>query len=140
MRTSIILLALIPCLVLGGCGRRNKKEETADKPQGSPKIEFEYKSVELGSFPKDSAATLELKFPFSNTGNGELLILETSTNCRCATVKYPRYGLKPGHKDTIVVILDTDKMVGGGFRKSAYIYSNCEPAMSGLYITGRIIE
>ena len=133
----IAALAFLSVLALS-CGQRAKKQ-TADPVQtGSPKIVYNTKSIQLGSFSKDTADVLTLHFPFSNEGDSPLNILQVSTNCPCINVDYPMTAVAAGDSAEFKVLLDMHKVDKGKFRKSVTVITDCEPPLSALYIYGDV--
>ena len=133
----IAALASLSALALS-CGQRDRNKTDNPAPTGSPKIVYSTKSVQLGSFPKDTADMLTLHFPFKNAGDGSLNILQVSTNCPCIRVEYPRTSVAPGDSSEFKVLFDMHKVDKGRFRKSITVITDCEPPLSALYIYGDV--
>lgn len=145
MKRLLTALALIVCLMATGCGEGRRKESAkpgdALEAERLPAIEFELKKYTLGDIRTDTIASPRLFiFPFTNTGEGELQILECHTNCKCLTVEKPKGTIKPGEKGEIRAWFDFSGQPGGGFRKSVSVITNAEPPLRALYIEGRALD
>jgi len=151
MNSNVLKLMLI--ILLYSChGQSNKKQEspykdiinfseTADKSAEdvteTPKIEFEHTSY---TFEKViSGEIVEHKYAFKNTGNKDLLILDTKSSCGCTVPEYDSEPIKPGEKSSIKVRFDTTGKKGAQDKKVT-IFTNTNPNSIFLTIKGEIIS
>jgi hypothetical protein len=75
---------------------------------------------------------------FTNTGEADLYIHQIFTSCRCTGKEYPTHAIKPGAKDSIIVVFNGEKSAPRKFRTSVTIHSNARNEMAKVYIKGEM--
>lgn len=102
----------------------------------APKITFENKTFDFGEIVAgDSVVCL---FPFTNTGDSTLKILDMRTTCLCAIADLEKKAYEPGEKGTIRAIYYSTGRKGKA-TKSVFITTNIkEDRVIRLVITGNI--
>lgn len=105
--------------------------------QSKGEISFEEKIHDFGNI-KENGGPVSVEFPFTNTGNGNLLIYEARAECGCTTPEYPQAPISPGKTGTIKV---TYNPLGrpGAFDKVITVKTNGKPAKMRLKIRGTVI-
>lgn len=76
-------------------------------------------------------------FEFTNNGNVPLLITDARSTCGCTVPSYPKAPIPPGASGVIAVAFDT-KNKKGGQQKPVIITANTYPAITTIYVTGRV--
>ena len=107
---------------------------------GDPKraeIRFEKTVIDLGKFGQETPIQ-KCAFVFTNTGEADLYIHQIFTSCRCTGKEYPTHAIKPGAKDSIIVIFNGEKSAPRKFRTSVTIHSNAKTEMTKVYIKGEM--
>ncbi len=92
-----------------GGGASASLQPKLDLDRGVPKITFEQEQKDLGTV-KQGEKKKEV-FPFTNTGDGDLLI-EMASACECTTLDWPRHAIKPGGTGEIEVEYDSTEKEG----------------------------
>jgi len=118
-----IFLCIAPFLVFG--------------QQVGPNLAFEKKVYDFGDI-KEESGVAEYDFQFTNTGNQPLIISQVTASCGCTTPSWTKAPIKPGEKGYIKVAYDP-KNRPNKFNKSITVYSNGEPKVVSLRITGNVI-
>lgn len=108
----------------------------ADDPKRAV-MEFEEKTIDLGKFGQENPVQ-KCHFVFTNTGNADLYIHQIYTGCRCTSKEYPTHAIKPGAKDSILVIFNGEKSSPRKFRTAVTIHSNAKDEMTKVYIKGEM--
>ena len=85
-----------------------------------PRIEFEKKEMMMNVVKEGSSVTAT--FPFTNTGDMNLIIDEVSPSCGCTVPEFSKV-TEPGKKGFVKMILDTSG-INGAFRKTAVVATN----------------
>lgn len=102
-----------------------------------PEMNFEKTTIDLGKFTQDTP-TKRCAFVFTNSGGSNLYIHQVRTGCRCTGAEFPKHAVKPGQKDSIVVIFNGEKTAPRKFRTSVGIHSNAKNEMTYVYIKGEM--
>lgn len=78
------------------------------------------------------------EFEFTNTGNGNLVIINATAQCGCTRPEFPKSPVAPGKKNKITV---TYNPLGrpGAFEKTVTLTTNGKPKKVRLKIRGTVI-
>ena len=109
----------------------------ADDPKRA-EIKFEKTTIDLGKFGRETPIR-KCAFVFTNTGDSDLYIHQIFTSCRCTGKEYPKYAIKPGAQDSIIVIYNGEKSAPRKFRTSITIHTNAKTEMTKVYIKGEML-
>lgn len=101
----------------------------------TPRIEFQTKTHDFGKIPAKGSVTTE--FRFKNTGDGNLVITQTYSECGCTRPKYPENPVAPGKEDVITVTYSPNGHIGY-FEKGITVRTNGEPKKIKLKIKGEV--
>ena len=101
-------------------------------------IKFEKTTIDLGKFGRETPIR-KCAFVFTNTGNADLYIHQIFTSCRCTGKEYPTHPIKPGAKDSIIVIFNGEHSAPRKFRTSITVHSNAKTEMTKVYIKGEML-
>lgn len=123
-RTAIIILALLATA-------------TFAKDPKKPEITFEKTTIDLGKFGQETPIK-KCAFVFTNTGESNLYIHQIYTSCRCTGKEYPTHPIKPGDKDSIIVIFNGERTAPRKFRTAITVHSNAKTEMTKIYIKGEM--
>lgn len=100
-----------------------------------PKIEFKLKEIDFGLI--NAGDSVNLYFPYKNTGNANLKILDMNSSCYFTVVKSKKNVTGPGLVDTLVVWFKSYKTESIGLQNSSIILkSNTTPQLTILHIKG----
>ncbi|MCH5217356.1 MAG: DUF1573 domain-containing protein [Muribaculaceae bacterium] len=126
-KTLIILAAII--LVAATATAKKKAAE------GTPSISFTESVWDFGTIKSDQPASHN--FEFTNTGTGNLVILDATAECGCTRPEWPDKPVAPGKKGKVKV---TYNPVGrpGSFEKTVTIKTNGSPKKVRLKIRGTV--
>ena len=107
----------------------------ANSASGTPSIQFKEKIWDFGTIKNDRPATHN--FEFTNTGTGNLVILEAKAECGCTKPEYPDKPIAPGKSGKIKVSFNP---IGrpGGFEKTIKVRTNGNPKTVVLKIRGTV--
>lgn len=91
---------------------------------------------DFGTIKQKSPVSHE--FTFTNTGDGNLVILDATAECGCTTPEYPKNPIAPGKSGKIKV---TYNPVGrpGSFEKTVTIKTNGSPKKVRVKIRGTVM-
>ncbi len=103
----------------------------------APRIKFLTDEFDFGQFSA-SAGTKQCSFVFVNKGTGKLVITNVHAYCECIKTSYPKDFIAPGDSGKIVVSYTSNQL--GEFMKDVQVYTNCEPSLYRLKLTGEIVE
>ena len=126
-KLSILLLGLV---IIAGFTFAKKNDN------GKPSIQFSEVVWDFGTIKNDRPAVHN--FEFTNTGTGNLVILDATAQCGCTRPEFPDKPIAPGKKGKVKV---TYNPVGrpGGFEKTVTVKSNGSPKTTRLKIRGTVI-
>lgn len=111
---------------------------TAQQINTKTKIEFETTTIDMGTFPADSAV-VECAFIYKNTGDAPLYIHRVIISCGCTEKRFPTTPLEPGKSDTIFITYNGTNKSPGYVRKSATVHCNTAEEMIKLRIKGKML-
>lgn len=126
-KLSILLLGLV---IIAGFTFAKKNDN------GKPSIQFSEVVWDFGTIKNDRPAVHN--FEFTNTGTGNLVILDATAQCGCTRPEFPDKPIAPGKKGKVKV---TYNPVGrpGGFEKTVTVKTNGSPKTTRLKIRGTVI-
>ena len=101
---SIIILAF-----LVACTSKNPKQQE-EKPARITTVSFEEEMHNFGQL--QAGEIVVYTFVFINTGETNLTINNTETDCGCVQVNVPEHTIKPGDKGRIEVEFDSSGLIG----------------------------
>lgn len=134
MKRIAILLSVALMVIFCTIGAQAKKPSGPES--GDAKIEFAEKTFDFGVI-KEKKGPVTHEFEFTNTGDGNLLILKASAECGCTRPEYSDKPIAPGKSGKIKV---TYNPVGrpGGFDKVVTVTCNGQPRKVRLKIRGTV--
>ena len=100
-------------------------------------IAFEDKAHDFGNI-KEQAGLASYEFKFKNTGNQPLIINKVTASCGCTTPKWTKEPISPGG-DGYIQVAYNPKNRPNKFNKSVTVYSNANPKVVSLRISGNVI-
>ncbi len=100
------------------------------------KIEFKTTEFNFGSIKEDGGVA-NSSFTYTNIGDAPLIINNVTASCGCTTPSWPKEPIAPGKTGEIKIGYNP-KNRPGPFRKSVSVYSNTQPAISVLVISGDV--
>lgn len=123
---AVIMAILISSYAFGSYAATKSKGE----------IHFPETVHDFGSI-KENGGPVTVEFPFTNAGDGNLLIYEAKAECGCTTPEYPKAPIAPGKSGKIKV---TYNPLGrpGGFDKVVTVKTNGKPGKVSLKIRGTV--
>lgn len=133
MKKTILLLALF--VGLGSAASAQNKVNLSN--DANPKIQFETKSHDFGTFEEGVQATYTFKF--KNTGNAPLILNGVKPSCGCTTPKWTKEPIAPGEEGTIVVTYNSKGRIGN-FSKTITVTHNGEGGTVYLTIRGVVTK
>lgn len=87
---------------------------------------------------KEADGPVTYQFEFTNTGGEPLIISNVASSCGCTTPNYPKDPVLPGTKRSITVSYNPAGRPGR-FEKPVTVYTNGDPAVYTLKVTGEVI-
>lgn len=151
---KLVLLALVSAFVVS-C---NKKEDAASRvgngevvvtensetivttPAADQKatavISFDKTTHEFGDLKKGESATYE--FTITNTGEGDLIIMEAKASCGCTVPEKPEAPIKPGESAKMKVAFSGSTL--GPQSKTVTVVSNSVSGTDLLTIKANVVE
>lgn len=139
--SCVALLAMTACKKNDASSRINDEnvanvEQTATNAaaNGIPVIEFAELSHDFGTIENNQA--VETEFEFTNTGDGELVIIDAKATCGCTVPEYQKTPIKPGEKSTLKVRFQTSAV--GQQQKTVTLTTNTEKGEEHLTIKANV--
>ena len=78
--------------------------------QSGPKATFDKKSLKFDNIKPGTQ--LKVVYYFTNTGDADLVLTKVKPTCGCTVAEYPKYPIKPGQRDSINAVFDTEGRSG----------------------------
>lgn len=102
-----------------------------------PKVTFTEYRYDFGNV-KEKGGPVSHEFTFTNTGDGNLIIVDATATCGCTKPEYPKNPIAPGKKGKIKV---TYNPVGrpGPIDRTVTVKTNGSPKKVRLKIVGTVI-
>lgn len=98
-----------------------------------PRITFNSTRYDYGTI--DQGEKITKSFPFRNTGDIPLNILNVEVTCGCTTPSYPFLSINPGEKGTISITFDS-KLKEGKQESKITVNTDAYPQVHYLYLDG----
>jgi hypothetical protein len=105
--------------------------------QKAASITFSEKEYDFGKI-KEERGPQTTSFEFTNTGSEPLLITRVRSSCGCTAPSWSKEPIQPGGKGYVKATFNPRNM-RGKFNKSVVVYTNGQPNMAVLRITGEVI-
>ena len=100
------------------------------------KISFKATTHNYGNIKEDDGIAYH-EFEFTNSGTSPLIIQRITSSCGCATPEWPKEPIAPNGNGKIKVGYNP-RNVNGQFSKTISVYSNANPNVVVLQISGRV--
>ena len=100
-------------------------------------IKFDHTEFQFGDV-EELKGDIEHKFSFTNTGTSPLVIQSVKASCGCTTPAWTKEPIGPG-KTGFIQARYNPKNRPGAFHKSLTVTTNSDPAVTRLYIKGKVI-
>ncbi len=133
-RLFIIITSLT---LLAACGTSDKQAEqkvlTDEEKDTAAKDSANYTSIswndstfiDLGKVTKGQV--VEVNFPFTNSGNKNLVITNVTASCGCTIPEKPQEPFTPGKGGVIKGKFDSQNQAIGEHRKTVFVSANTDP-------------
>lgn len=107
------------------------------KEAGKAEMSFTETVHDFGTV-KESGGPVSVEFPFTNTGDANLVVYDATAECGCTTPEYPKAPVAPGKTGNIMV---TYNPLGrpGVFEKVITVRSNGKKGKLRLKIRGTVV-
>lgn len=99
-------------------------------------ISFVENSYNFGTIP-EKGGSVSHTFEFTNTGDGNLVIVDASADCGCTVPEFPVKPIAPGHKGVIKVTFNP-LYRPGAFTKVVTVKTNGKPKKARIKIQGTV--
>ena len=107
--------------------------------QKEAKIKFDKTTYNFGDF-SEKQPVQKCTFTFTNVGDAPLIINQATASCGCTIKKKKKKPVMPGQKGTINVTYNGKGRFPGHFKKAITVRTNGNPAMTRVYIEGKMQE
>ncbi len=97
--------------------------------QGEAKIQFDSTEVDLGTLKRGDQ--VEYAFYFQNTGKGDLVIKDITTDCGCTVASIKKKEYKSGEKGVIRIKLNTIQLWNNQ-QKTTTVLTNAKDSITNL--------
>ena len=78
------------------------------------------------------------EYVITNTGDRPLVLSEVEPDCACAVAQWTQTPIAPGEKGTVSVTFDAEAL--GHFYKSVAVFTNAEPHVVYLSLSGEVVQ
>lgn len=134
MKDIVKILIAIALIVGVAAGVEAKKKKGAD---GKAQMKFTEYVYDFGDI-KEADGPVSHDFKFTNTGLGNLVILDATAECGCTRPDYPKNPIAPAKSGKVkVVYLPAGRP--GPFDKQVTIRTNGDPKKVRIKIKGNVI-
>ena len=99
-------------------------------------MDFETTEMQFGSIVQGE--TVKKEYYFTNKGTVDLIISAANGSCGCTVPKWPKQAIKPGQKEKIEVIFNSQGK-SGEQKVKVYIMANTSPVTNILRLTGEVV-
>ncbi len=123
----VLLIALMAIFCSFGMEAKGKKA----------RAQFTEYKYDLGNVP-EKGGPVSHEFKFTNTGDGNLIIIDASTTCGCTRPEYPKNPIAPGKSGKIKVTYLPDHRPGP-IDRTITVRTNGNPKKVRLRILGNVI-
>ena len=107
--------------------------------QKEAKIKFDKTTYNFGDF-SEKQPVQKCTFTFTNVGDAPLIINQATASCGCTIPKYTKKPVMPGQKGTINVTYNGKGRFPKKKKKAITVRTNGNPAMTRVYIEGKMQE
>ena len=107
------------------------------KSRGTPAFDLEETTFDFGTI--NSGEEITHVFPFTNSGDADLVIAQVKAACGCTQPEYPKDPVAPGEKGEIKVTFRSAG-IAGQVAKQVTILANTTPSTKVLSLTGEVIK
>ncbi len=101
------------------------------------KIKFTEYRYDFGNVP-ENGGDVSHDFQFTNTGDGNLIIIDATATCGCTRPKYPEKPIAPG-KSGVIKVTYNPKHRPGAIDRTVTVKTNGSPKKVRLRIVGNVI-
>lgn len=101
-----------------------------------PKIKFKRTEHDFGKIVDGVKVTI--KFPFTNVGKKDLIIMQVKASCGCTATRYTKEVVKPGKSGFVELTFDSSRRRGFN-NKTAMVVHNGQPNTTVLKITAEVL-
>lgn len=130
----LLVMAILAVGVFAGAWAADKGADPLK--DGMAKISFTEKTFDFGVV-KENGGPVTHEFEFTNTGDGNLLILKATAECGCTKPTYSEKPIAPGKKGKIKVTYNPAGRPGG-FDKVVTVTTNGQPRKARIKIRGTV--
>lgn len=136
MKRLYIMIFTVLVATVCAVGTLAKNDKSALEA-GTAKIQFDNKTFDFGVI-KEKGGPVTHEFEFTNTGDGNLLILKATAECGCTRPEFPEKPVAPGKKGKLKVTYNPAGRPGG-FDKVVTVTTNGQPRKIRLKIRGTVV-
>lgn len=122
--TMLLAFAVMLPLTMGAGGKQAK-------------IKFTEYRYDFGNVA-ENGGEISHDFQFTNTGDGNLIIIDATATCGCTRPKYPEKPIAPG-KSGVIKVTYNPKHRPGAIDRTVTVKTNGSPKKVRLRIVGNVI-
>jgi hypothetical protein len=123
--TYISVAAGLAAALFTSCGRGSSGEGKNMPSDTTGTAVITFQSLEHNFGAVKAGEKVGCIFPFTNTGDADLVLTSVTASCGCTAPKYNKKPVAPGEKGTVEVIFDTSGREGIQ-TKTVVVQSNAE--------------
>jgi hypothetical protein len=135
--TYILAVAGLAAMVLASCGRGSSAESKNTPPDTTGVAVITFKMLEHNFGAVKAGEKVGCIFPFTNTGDADLVLTSATASCGCTAPKYNKKPVAPGDAGTVEVVFDTSGR-DGMQTKTVVVQSNAENNLVILRIIAEV--
>jgi len=140
---QLISVSIIACGVsIMSCQSNSTEKKTevnanfSEEDLGTTTMEFDSVHHDFGPIPQGEKVTY--KFPFTNTGENDLMLKSVKASCGCTIPKWTKEPIAPGEKGVIEVVFNTQGRKGKQ-HKTITINTNTDPGTILLTFNAEVV-
>lgn len=135
--TYISVVAGLAAVMFASCGRGSSGESKNIPSDTTGVAVITFKMLEHNFGTVKAGEKVGCIFPFTNTGDADLVLTSATASCGCTVPKYNKKPVAPGETGTVEVVFDTSGREGMQ-TKTVVVQSNAENNLVILRIISEV--
>ena len=135
--TYISVAAGLAAVLFASCGRGSSAESKNTQSDTTGVAVITFKMLEHNFGAVKAGEKVGCIFPFTNTGDADLVLTSATASCGCTVPKYNKKPVAPGDDGTVEVVFDTSGR-DGIQTKTVVVQSNAENNLIILRIIAEV--
>lgn len=136
-KTATFFLGLFLVACQHQSGKQDVKKQEEQSPKGPAKFAIHKDFHNFGTLHEGEIVSFS--FWLKSTGESDLRVLKTETDCRCLQVEFPEKGIMPGDSAYFEVIYHSAGDIGKQL-KTVRMFTNAEKEIAELHVAANVLS